>query len=469
MSSSRQENSLETLLRIYEHILDRMNEGVHVIDATGTTIVYNQKMTELESMARQDVLHKPLSEVFQFHSGQESTLLTCLRTGNSIRNTRQTYFNDKQKEITTINNTYPIIENGQIIGAMEIANDVTKMERLIRENLLAKNGSRYTFDQIIGKSGAILDVIENAKRAARTSSSVLVVGETGAGKELFVQSIHNASLRSSGPLISQNCAALPDSLIEGLLFGTARGAFTGAVERPGLFEQAEGGTLFLDEINSLSMPLQAKLLRALQEKSIRRIGDTKDRAIDVRIIAAINEDPVEAIANSHLRKDLYYRLGVVTLFLPPLRERKEDIPMLVSHFIEKYNELFQMEVTGVASDVLQFFQEHDWPGNVRELQHLIEGAMNLMVDETTIRYEHLPLHFLRRSPASATASEQASPRSLPFIEEGKSLKETMQEFETAYIHHVVDRYNGNISRAAKELHISRQSLQYRLRKLGIRG
>ena len=231
MSSSRQENSLETLLRIYEHILDRMNEGVHVIDATGTTIVYNQKMTELESMARQDVLHKPLSEVFQFHSGQESTLLTCLRTGNSIRNTRQTYFNDKQKEITTINNTYPIIENGQIIGAMEIANDVTKMERLIRENLLAKNGSRYTFDQIIGKSGAILDVIENAKRAARTSSSVLVVGETGAGKELFVQSIHNASLRSSGPLISQNCAALPDSLIEGLLFGTARGAFTGAVER----------------------------------------------------------------------------------------------------------------------------------------------------------------------------------------------------------------------------------------------
>ncbi|TGU98180.1 AAA family ATPase, partial [Mesorhizobium sp. M00.F.Ca.ET.186.01.1.1] len=143
--------------------------------------------------------------------------------------------------------------------------------------------------------------------------------------------------------------------------------------------------------------------------------------------------------------------------------------MLVSHFIEKYNELFQMEVAGVSADVLQFFQEHDWPGNVRELQHLIEGAMNLMVDETMIRYEHLPLHFLRRSPASAVVIEQAPPRSLPFIEEGKSLKETMQEFETAYIHHVVDRYHGNISRAAKELQISRQSLQYRLRKLGIKG
>jgi len=446
-----------------------MNEGVHVIDSLGTTIVYNQKMTELESMARQDVLHKPLSEVFQFPSGHESTLLTCLRTGNSIRNTRQTYFNDKQKEITTINNTYPIMENGQIVGAMEIANDVTKMERLIRENLLQKNGSRYTFEQIIGRSTPILDVIENAKRAARTSSSVLVVGETGAGKELFVQSIHNASLRASGPLISQNCAALPDSLIEGLLFGTARGAFTGAIERPGLFEQAEGGTLFLDEINSLSMPLQAKLLRALQEKSIRRIGDTKDRSIDVRIVAAINEDPVEAIANQHLRKDLYYRLGVVTLFLPPLRERKEDIAVLASHFIEKYNELFQMEVTGVSEEVMHFFLEHDWPGNVRELQHLIEGAMNLMVDETTIRYEHLPLHFLRRSPATAVIEPQAPTSVLSFTEDGRSLKETMQDFETAYIHHVVDKYNGNISRAAKELQISRQSLQYRLRKLGIRG
>ncbi|WP_411504156.1 sigma-54 interaction domain-containing protein [Brevibacillus centrosporus] len=469
MSSPLQHSSLDTFLRIYEQILDRMNEGVHVIDANGTTIVYNQKMTELESMTIQDVLHKPLSEVFAFPDGQESTLLTCLHTGKSIRNTRQTYFNDKQKEITTINNTYPIIENGKIVGAMEIADDITKMERLIRENLLEKNGSRYTFDQIIGSSGAILDVIESAKRAARTSSSVLVVGETGAGKELFVQSIHNASLRASGPLISQNCAALPDSLIEGLLFGTARGAFTGAIERPGLFEQAEKGTLFLDEINSLSMPLQAKLLRALQEKSIRRIGDTKDRSIDVRIIAAINEDPVEAIAHSHLRKDLYYRLGVVTLFIPPLRDRKEDIPLLANHFVEKYNQLFQMEVRGLSDEVIKFFNEHDWPGNVRELQHLIEGAMNLMIDETIIGYEHLPLHFLRRTPAAAIIAEHEKQPFLPFPDEGKPLKETMLEFETSYIHHVVDKYNGNISRAAKELQISRQSLQYRLRKLGIRG
>jgi arginine utilization regulatory protein len=457
--------TLYKFLKMYEHILDEINEGVHVIDAEGRSVVYNRKMTELESMRKEDVLGKNLLDVFQFPPGQESTLLTALRTGKSIRNVRQTYFNDKGKEITTINNTFPIRDGKHIIGAVEIANDVTKMERLIRENLMDHGGLRFTFDSIIGNSAAIQDVIENAKRAARTSSSVLVVGETGTGKELFVQSIHQASLRASGPFISQNCAALPDNLIEGLLFGTTRGAFTGAVERPGLFEQAEGGTLFLDEINSLSLPLQAKLLRALQEKSIRRIGDTKDRAINVRIIAAINEDPIEAISQQRLRKDLYYRLGVVTLFLPPLRERKEDIPLLVDHFIQKYNQLFQMEVTGVTDEVSRFFQDYDWPGNVRELQHMIEGAMNLMMDETVITYDHLPLHHIHRKPQGGKVEAALMKDG---IDEVKPLKEKLKECESTYIKHVVEKHHGNISRAAKDLQISRQSLQYRLRKLGLK-
>ncbi|MEJ8545404.1 sigma-54 interaction domain-containing protein [Brevibacillus borstelensis] len=464
MSAGKRIHSPDYYLHVFESILDSVNEGIHVIDATGTTIVYNRKMTEMESMNKRDVLNKPLAEVFQFPQGQESTLLTCLRTGKSVRNVRQTYFNDKGQEITTINNTFPILLDGELVGAMELANDVTKMERLLRENLWEKNGARYTFDKIIGVSPAILEVVENAKRAARTSSSVLVVGETGAGKELFVQSIHNASLRASGPFISQNCAALPDTLIEGLLFGTARGAFTGAVERPGLFEQAEGGTLFLDEINSLSMSLQAKLLRALQEKSIRRIGDTKDRSIDVRIVAAMNEDPVEAISHQRLRKDLYYRLGVVTLFIPPLRDRREDIPLLIQHFIDKYNQLFQMNVEGVSDQVMAFFIGHDWPGNVRELQHVIEGAMNLMEDETVITSELLPYHFLRRT--SAPIKEKITV--LPVTDEISPLKQKLQEFETYYIQKVVEKNNGNISRAAKDLQISRQSLQYRLRKLGVK-
>jgi arginine utilization regulatory protein len=465
MHGVRDRQPFDEFLTIYEQILDKINEGVHVIDAEGRTVVYNRKMTELESMRKEDVLGKHLRDVFQFPPGQESTLLTALRTGEMIRNVRQTYFNDKGKEITTINNTYPLRDGNRIIGAVEIASDITKMERLIRENLMDRGGLRFTFDSIIGSSPAIQEVIENAKRAARTSSSVLVVGETGTGKELFVQSIHQASLRASGPFISQNCAALPDNLIEGLLFGTTRGAFTGAVERPGLFEQAEGGTLFLDEIHSLSLPLQAKLLRALQEKSIRRIGDTKDRAINVRIIAAINEDPIEAISQQRLRKDLYYRLGVVTLFLPPLRERKEDIPLLVEHFIQKYNQLFQMEVTGVTDEVARFFRDYDWPGNVRELQHMIEGAMNLMMDETVIAYDHLPLYHIHRKPQG---EKEEAALMTDGIDEVKPLKEKWKEFESDYIKKVVEKHHGNISRAAKDLQISRQSLQYRLRKLGLR-
>ncbi len=469
----KEERQLSKLLAIYEHVLNLINEGVHVINADGRSVIYNRKMTELESMEEHDVLGKNLLDVFQFPDGQESTLLKALGTGKPIRNVRQTYYNDKGKEITTINNTYPITEGSRIVGAVEIANDVTKMERLIRENILGleKGSTRYTFASIIGKSDAILEVVENAKRAARTTSSVLVVGETGTGKELFVQSIHNASARANGPFISQNCAALPDSLIEGILFGTTRGAFTGAIERPGLFEQAEGGTLFLDEINSLSLPLQAKLLRVLQEKSVRRIGGTKDRPIDVRIIAAINEDPIEAISGQRLRKDLYYRLGVVTLFLPPLRERKEDILLLVDHFIHKYNQLFQMEVEGVTEEVGRFFLEYDWPGNIRELQHMIEGAMNLMGEEKRIAYSHLPIHRVQRRRV-VSAEQRAAADATVFASDdtasSKRLKDKLEEFERLYIGAVIQKHNGNISRASRELGISRQSLQYRLRKLNLK-
>lgn len=481
MKKEKEELQVRKLLVFYQFIIEQISEGVHVIDEEGRSIIYNQKMSEIESMHKDDVMGKKLLDVFPFSRGEESTLYQSLKEGKTAKKVRQTYFNDKGKEIKTINNTYPIFKDNTIIGAVEIANDVTKLERIIRENILNKENTKYTFDSIIGSSEGLQEVIENAKRVTRTSSSVLIVGETGTGKELIAQSIHHGSYRSAGPMISQNCAALPDSLIEGLLFGTAKGAFTGAIERPGLFEQAEGGTLFLDEINSLSLPLQAKLLRALQEKSIRRIGDTKDRDIDVRIIAAINEDPFEAIANERIRKDLYYRLSVVTLFIPPLRERKEDILELTEHFIKKYNYLFDMDVHGVSEEVKEYLLTYSWPGNVRELQHVIEGAMNLMIDEPIIQFSHLPVHHLRRQ--NQTDKEQtgnpddalveairpsiSKENNDPFwnqIEESKTLREKVDEFEKFYIQRVLDKYKGNISKTAKELGLSRQSLQYRLRK-----
>lgn len=449
--------------------MDEIDVGVHAVDETGKTIIYNKKMMQIESMDFQDVIDKNLLDVFMFKDDQSSTLVKALQEGKETSNVKQTYFNNKGREITTINNTIPIYSNDQLEGAVEIANDVTKLERLIKGNM-NKGNTKYTFDNIIGTSPAIQEVIESAKRATRTSSYVLIVGDTGTGKELFAQSIHNGSERLSGPFISQNCAALPDNLIESLLFGTKRGAFTGAVDTPGLFEQANGGTLLLDEINSLNLNLQAKLLRVLQEKTIRRIGDTKDTPVDVRVIANMNEDPIDAVAQNRMRKDLYYRLGVVTIFVPPLSERKEDIPLLVEHFIEKYNERFQMRVKGLSEEVKQSFFEYEWHGNIRELEHIIEAAMNIMMDdEDFIRYRHLPYQYRNKMQLK----ERLMPLSTvdTFMKENGDvtvpLKDQLELFEKTYIAHVLKKNNFNISKTAILLGLSRQSLQYRLKKLNL--
>ncbi|PLS07301.1 sigma-54-dependent Fis family transcriptional regulator [Neobacillus cucumis] len=465
----KSKNDLLFLTKMYKRILDEIDVGVHAVDDTGKTIIYNKKMMQMEAMDFQDVMDKNLLDVFMFKDDQSSTLVKALQEGKETNNVKQTYFNNKGREITTINNTIPIYSENKLHGAVEIANDVTKLERLIKGNM-NKGSSKYTFDNIIGNSAAIQEVIESAKRATRTSSYVLIVGDTGTGKELFAQSIHNGSGRLSGPFISQNCAALPDNLIESLLFGTKRGAFTGAVDTPGLFEQANGGTLLLDEINSLNLNLQAKLLRVLQEKTIKRIGDTKETSVDVRVIANMNEDPIDAVANNRMRKDLYYRLGVVTIFVPPLKDRKEDIPLLVEHFIEKYNERFQMRVKGLSEEVKLSFFEYDWHGNVRELEHIIEAAMNIMMDgEDLIMYRHLPYQYRNKMQMK----ERMMPLSTveTFMKDNGDvtvpLKEQMEVFEKTYVEHVLKKNDFNISKTAKLLGLSRQSLQYRLKKLNL--
>lgn len=467
--------SLQKLNKIYKFILDQIDVGIQVVDENGITVIYNKKKMDMESMSSEDVLNKNLFEIFSFDNKYDSRLLQALDGRTTTIKQKQTYYNHIGKEITTINNTLPIVDADQIIGAVEIAHDVTSFEKLKenilrKENGLLKGNTRYTFESIIGKSAAILEVIDNTKRATRTSSSVLIFGETGTGKELFAQSIHNGSERASAPFISQNCAALPDSLIESLLFGTKKGAFTGATDHPGLFEQAEGGTLLLDEINSLTPNLQAKLLRAIQEKSIRRVGDTKDKAIDVRIIATINEDPIDAIANNRLRKDLFYRLSVVSLFIPPLRDRKEDISLLVNKFVEKYNHLFQMEVAGVDEEVFELFSQYQWPGNIRELEHIIEGSMNLIFDGDQISYHHLPAHFINKSHLKKSASLNENYEEFFDLDKGatKKLTDKMEEIEAYYIKKVLEKNNYNVSHTATELSVSRQSLQYRMRKFNIK-
>lgn len=445
-------------------LTDVIDIGIHIIDQNGRTIIYNKKMSEIEGMSSEDVLMKKIPEVFKFQEETESTLIRALHHGQETKNSKQTYFNNRGQEITTINNTFPIFnQNKKVIGAIEAAKDISNLERLIKDTILNKGETKYTFESIIGESENFLAVIEQSKRSTRTASSILIVGETGTGKELFAQSIHNGSNRSTMPFISQNCAALPDSLIESILFGTKKGAFTGSIERPGLFEQAHGGTILLDEINSLNPQLQAKLLRTIQERTIRRVGDTKDIDIDVRIIATINEDPLEAIANSHLRKDLYYRLSVVTLFIPPLRERKQDIHLLAHSFIRKFNDLFDLAIEDLSEESYSLFYDYEWPGNVRELEHIIEGAMNLLeATDKTIQTSHLPTFSKKKVPIKNNQREEVS-------EPLRSLEDYLSTTEKLYLENVLKQYHFNVSQAAKALQISRQSLQYRLRKYQIKS
>ncbi|ASL63248.1 sigma 54-interacting transcriptional regulator [Bacillus cereus] len=447
---------------LYETLLNELDIGIHIINEESKTIIYNRKMMEIESMERSDVLYKSPLEIFAFEENKNSTLIEALKLGKTNKNIKQTYFNNKGQEITTINDTFPIIENGKIKGAIEISKEISNLKQTIRMGPSRKQSTKFTFDHIIGDSEAIQSIITEGKRVIRTSSSILLVGETGTGKELFAQSIHNESQRSTKPFISQNCAAIPDTLMESLLFGTNRGAFTGAIDKAGLFEEANGGTLLLDEINSLSPALQAKLLRAIQEKTIRRIGGTHEKEIDVRIIATINEDPFEAISHNRLREDLYYRLSVVTLCLPPLRERKEDILALVQHFIEKYNTQFGLNVTDVDVNVREFFYAYDWPGNVRELEHIIEGSMNLIEDETIITAFHMPTRFRERIKTEFNMQHALTNHN---TDAPKTLKHTIEKMEKNYINQILKENHGNISQAAKFLGLSRQNLQYRIKKL----
>jgi arginine utilization regulatory protein len=313
----------------------------------------------------------------------------------------------------------------------------------------------FRFEQILTRNPRMMQAIERAKRAAASRSPVLVVGETGTGKELIVQSIHSASPRRDQPFIAQNCAAIPSSLLEGILFGTVKGAFTGAEDRPGLFELADGGTLFLDEIHAMPADLQAKLLRVLEDGAVRRVGDGGVRPVDVRIVAATNEDPAVCVKEGRLRRDLFYRIQVVRIDLPPLRERREDLPLLTAHFIHEFNCRLGKLVSGLCPEVEALFRRYDWPGNVRELKHAIEGAMNVAEGET-IRLEHLPPHLL--------PEEGSEPR--PEVER-RTLREVLAEVEERMIREALDACGGNIRQAARRLGIPRQTLQYKLQKRGI--
>jgi len=307
----------------------------------------------------------------------------------------------------------------------------------------------------------------------------MIQGETGTGKELFAQSIHNHSQRREQKFIGINCGAIPHDLLEGILFGTARGAFTGAIDKPGLFEIAHGSTLFLDELLAMPIDLQAKLLRVVQEKRVRRVGSTREIPVDVKIISSVSQNPRTAIRDNRLRTDLFYRLAVVMIKLPPLRERQDNMNELISHFIEKYNNSLGTTVTYISEEVLDLFSTYQWPGNVRELEHLIEGAMNMAGREETIGIEHFTPGLDCLEQVDFTCLE--TPFSLSGRSDSSHAEEPVKALESTQPHNLAraqaDREKsaikaalsaaeGNVTKAAKNLGISRQLLHYKIKKHG---
>lgn len=453
-------------------VMNQLKESVALYDAKGRAYLLNDATVQMEAVSTPDVVGEYVSDIYRVRDGSELATTQVLRTKKPLIDKRIYYSTRFGRDVDTMTSTYPITQNGQLLGAFCIMEDWHMMDDLHRQILELQSkllnkpatgkqndsnlSARYHFQDIRYTSAAMGRVVEQCRQVAKSDSSVMIYGETGTGKELFAQSIHNASRRADGPFLAINCAAIPENLLEGLLFGTERGAYTGAERREGLFEQADGGTLLLDELNSMNINLQSKLLRVLQDGAFRRVGGTTELRTNVRVLSNINMPPYRAIEENKLRRDLFYRLGVVNISIPPLRERKEDIPMLVKSFIIRYNKSLEKNVKDISPETLSRFQRYDWPGNVRELQHAIEHAMNILPDTLSrITPEFLPEQILLAARAQA---EEATP---------PSLNRAVKDMEYQAVCRALRESGGNISAAAKTLNMSRQNLQYRIKRYQI--
>lgn len=473
---------------VYTHICNLLPEAIMICDAEGRLISLNDANIQLEGLQSEVVLGKHVTEVYRVLDDSSFSILQTLETMQPKLNHRQMYATQYGRVVDGLTSTYPIFLNDQIFGTVSLVEDYTKLDEVRRKNAElekklnifsgAKTSSkkvpvaRYHFRDIICSSPKMMSLLQKCKLAAQSDSAVMLYGETGTGKELFAQSIHNASKRADRPFVAVNCAAIPDNLLESMLFGTVKGAFTGAENQMGLFEQAHSGTLLLDELNSMSMALQSKLLRVLQEGVVRRLGSTTDTPVDVRIISNINVPPQEAIDKGLLRNDLYYRLGVVSINILPLRERHEDIMLLVKTYIMFYNRKLLKNVTGCSPEVEEIFQQYSWPGNVRELQHAVEHAMNVMpVYSGTITARVLPDHIVEavQKTETKTEPEETLLNSIvpPMEEMEGSLNQMLENYERKILAAAMEKYQGNVSQAARALKTSRQQLKYRLDKYGI--
>ncbi len=459
-----------------EKMIDSIDEAIIGCDKEGYINIYNSANERREKMNRKNVLNKHVDKVYDFH-GKKSLLMQAISENRPILDQYQEYTTESSGTyVEIICSTVPIKEGNEIIGAVSVMKDYSKVKKLskiimdLQSNLYsasqektAKPGitsAKHSFSDIIGENPLLRDTMAWARKTAENSLPILISGETGTGKELLAQGIHSAGSRREKPFIAINCAAIPENLLEGLLFGTVKGAFTGAIDRPGLFEQATEGTLVLDEINSMSIPLQSKLLRVIQEEAVRRVGDIKERKINTRLISISNREPLQAIRQGQLREDLYYRIAYISLSMPPLRKRLDDLPLLLNYLIDKYNKKLNLEVKSVTPELFSLLEMYSWPGNIRELEHVLAAGMSSLGSrDKNISLDHLPPNI--RHKFSAGSLQKRNRRN------NFSLESTLDRVERRVVETVLKRNNWNVSKAARELGLKRQSLQYRIRKYSL--
>ncbi len=452
------------------------------------TVVYNtryDKRVNLNSNAieSKEYLNRNLFEIYPSIKKDASTssIVRCITTGQVVVKKFQKFKDFNGNLYCTHNITIPLIRNGKIIGAVELVKDIKTIENLTDNNDEIKyaeqddffdnfinNANKSTFDSIITSDSKMLKAIEQAKTMSRMENPTLIYGETGTGKEVFVQAMINYSGIPRDKVVIQNCAALPQNLIESILFGTCKGAYTGAENRKGLFDEANGGLLFLDELNSIPYDVQGKLLRVLQDGSFRPVGSNMQKNVNVKVIAAMNEDPLEAIKNQHLRKDLFYRLSGGMIFLPPLRERKEDILLFINYYIKEYNVVYGKKVKGITKILEKFFLSYYWEGNVRELKHIIESMVSLS-DCDILEVQHLPAYMYDRifNEDITNSNASAEDEKIFFNFENYNLKKNLEEKEKEIITEVLKITKGNKTKAGEILGIPRQTLKYKMNKLKI--
>ena len=443
----------ETLDRVIAEqraVMDHISDGLLVLDNAGIVQHMNVPASRMLKLAVNDCIGKRLTAILDF----DLTIGGVFKTGEGYVD-RELHIRSPRLDLHIMDTAIPILgEAGSVISVVNTFREMSRVKKL--SNRMAGDRARYRFADVLGHSRAIKEAIAAGRRSARSDANVLLYGESGTGKEVFAQSIHNDGQRASGPFVAINCAALPRDLIESELFGYVPGSFSGAdkVGRPGRFELASGGTIFLDEISEMPLDVQAKLLRVLQERQITRIGGAASIAIDVRVIVAANRDLKEMVSRSAFREDLFYRLDVIQIDMPPLRNRREDIPRLVDEFIRRSCAALHRPTIALSPTALSQLESYSWPGNIRQLQNVIERLVN-MVDGDHV--ESMPADWLSAEPHRETP------------EPSTSLVRTfnLDEVERQTILRCLEDTGYNIAKAAEALGITRPTLYAKMRKYGL--